>query len=82
MKSNDIKKGMRLKLKNGWYATMQDNTRGNIRLAEVEGYFTETGSIYVWDIEAVKVKNKWISIELTDKQVKAQKSIEDLGGLF
>ena len=33
MLTNDIKKGMRILLKNGWYATMADNKKGNIRYA-------------------------------------------------
>lgn len=50
MKTNDIKKGMRCKLRCGWEATMQDNMRGNIRLMLVEGIYTEMGSVYAHDI--------------------------------
>ncbi len=50
MKTNDIKKGTRFRLANGWYATMADNMRGNSRLAEVEGIYTEIGSVYAHDI--------------------------------
>ena len=32
MKTNDIKKGMVVKLHNGWYGIMADNMRGNTRL--------------------------------------------------
>jgi len=70
MKTNDIKKGMRILLRNGWYGTMKDNKRGNIRMAEVEGYFTETGSIYAWDIAKVFIDGKEVSIELTKQQRK------------
>ncbi len=69
MKTNEIKKGMRVLLANGWEATMLDNAKGNIRYAEVEGYVTESGSIYAHDI--VRVLNKegeWELVELTDKQ--------------
>jgi hypothetical protein len=41
MKTNEIKKGMRVKLRNGWYGTMMDNQRGTTRMVEVEGYYTE-----------------------------------------
>jgi len=50
MKTNDLKKGMRIQLRNGWYGTMADNMRGNTRLVEVEGTYTETGSVYCHDI--------------------------------
>lgn len=68
MKTNDIKKGMRIQLKNGWFATMADNRKGNIRYAEVEGFFTELGSIYSADIARVLVNAEWIEVEHTEKQ--------------
>ena len=37
MKTNDIKKGMKVQLNSGWYATIQDNMKGNTSLALVEG---------------------------------------------
>jgi hypothetical protein len=70
MLSNDLKKGDRIVLKNGWSATIWDNMRGNIRMAEVEGFVTELGSIYVWDIEGV---------DLTPKQVRAQSAVKAAG---
>ena len=39
MKTNDIKKGMRVKLANGWEGTMADNMRGSTRVVEVEGFY-------------------------------------------
>lgn len=68
MITNDIKKGMRVQLKNGWFATMADNKKGNIRMARVEGLFTETGSIYSADIARVKVGDEWEEVEATEKQ--------------
>jgi hypothetical protein len=50
MKTNELKKGDRVQLRNGWYATIADNMKGNTRLATVEGFVTETGSVYAWDI--------------------------------
>ena len=50
MTTNDLKKGTRVKLSNGWDATLLDNRKGKIRLAEVEGIVTECGSIYASDI--------------------------------
>ena len=63
MKTNDIKKGMRIQLKNGWFGTMKDNKKGNIRMAEIEGFFTEIGSIYADDINRVEVDGEWQKVE-------------------
>lgn len=63
MVTNDIKKGMRFMLRDGWYATMMDNRRGNIRMAEVEGYFKETGSVYATDIVLVETPNGWEHVQ-------------------
>lgn len=68
MLTNDIKSGARIQLRNGWYATMHDNKKGNSRLAEVEGYYTEMGSVYAHDIMAVLVNGQWQTVEHTDKQ--------------
>lgn len=75
MQANDIKKGDHLLLKNGWKAVMFDNKKGNIRMAEVDGLYKEIGSIYVWDIDCVKVGTEWVSVDLTEKQIKAQQVI-------
>ena len=50
LKTNDLKKGTRVLLANGWYATLADNAKGNTRMATVEGFVTETGSVYAHDI--------------------------------
>jgi hypothetical protein len=68
MKTNDIKKGMRIQLKNGWFGTMMDNKKGNTRLAEIEGYFTEIGSVYATDIARVLINDEWVEVEHTEKQ--------------
>ena len=53
MLANDLKKGDQVVMTNGWTATIEDNKRGNIRMATVAGYATEMGSIYIWDIQGV-----------------------------
>jgi hypothetical protein len=68
MKANDIKKGMRIELRNGWLGTMVTNGKGNIRLANVEGYVTETGSVYAYDIVKAEVDGTWHLIEHTKSQ--------------
>ena len=77
MKTNDIKKGMRFRLQNGWYATMMDNKRGNIRMAEVEGMYTEIGSVYAHDIATVKgPADIWVVVEHTKAQIKLRATVE------
>jgi hypothetical protein len=67
--TNELKKGTRILLKNGWYATLMDNKKGNIRMAEVEGIFTEIGSIYASEIESYELESGyWEKPVLTDKQ--------------
>lgn len=79
MTTNDIKKGMRIKLANGWYATMLDNKRGNIRLAEVEGIHKEIGSIYAHDIISVeKPDGIWHTVELTKQQKQTATAVSAL----
>lgn len=75
-KTNDLKKGVRVLLANGWYATIADNARGNTRIATVEGYETETGSVYAHDIVRALVNGEWVSITHTPAQVKLKKQVE------
>lgn len=53
MLANDIKAGRVGYLTNGWRFTMADNMRGVVRVATVEGFYTETGSIYMHDIDYI-----------------------------
>lgn len=75
MKTNDIKKGMRIVLSNGWQATIEDNKRGNIRMATVEGFYTETGSIYSHDIAGVLIDDQWVRPEYTPDQERLRNSV-------
>lgn len=70
MKTNDFKKGVRVKLRNGWEATIKDNQRGNIRMCEVYGIYTEMGSVYSHDIVSYQdSEGKWnTDIEYTKSQ--------------
>jgi hypothetical protein len=74
MKTNEIKKGMRILLTNGWEGTMKDNGRGVTRIAEIEGFYTETGSVYSFDIASAQPNNDgiWHKIEYTEKELKTQ----------
>ena len=79
MKTNDLKKGHRVVLNNGWFATIADNKKGNIRMAVVEGLYLETGSVYAHDImfhdtaEGVRVR-----IQHTPAQLKLMKTVQAL----
>jgi hypothetical protein len=77
MKTNDLKKGARVRLRNGWYATIADNMKGDIRMATVEGDYTETGSVYSHDIMIhIDKDGNAHSIEHTPKQLKLREQVE------
>lgn len=74
---NDVKKGMRVHLANGWYGTMADNAKGNIRMVDVEGIERETGSVYSHDIKWVRVNgDQWERVTLSERQMKAAQKIK------
>ncbi len=60
--TNKLKKGTRVVLRNGWEAVLEDNKRGSIRMATVEGFYTEMGSIYAHDIAGYKEGDFWIKL--------------------
>ena len=72
MTTNEIKKGTRFLLRNGWDATMADNRKGNIRMATVEGDYTETGSVYAHDIVSVLIGEAWQPVTMTAQQKDCQ----------
>ena len=82
MKTNDLKKGDRVRLANGWYATIADNMKGNTRMADVEGLYHEIGSVYSHDIVEVRRVNTdlrgdahWVNIEHTPAQLNLRKLV-------
>ena len=77
MKTNEIKKGQRVQLRNSWEGTMFDNAKGNTRMVNVEGFVTEIGSVYSHDIVAVWVDGSfdWTPIEHTPAQLKLRKLV-------
>lgn len=50
MFTNELKKGDKVRLRNGWDAKLEDNMKGNTRLCTVYGFCTEMGSVYSHDI--------------------------------
>jgi hypothetical protein len=81
IKTNDLKKGDRVQLRSGWYATVMDNMKGNIRMLDVEGFSRETGSAYAHDI-VLKINKSGINeaIEHTEAQIKLRSTVETLFG--
>lgn len=78
MVTNDLKKGDRIQLRNGWQAKIEDNMKGNTRLCTVYGDFTEMGSVYSHDImHKINPDGSIVMIEHTPAQVKLQKQVED-----
>ncbi len=81
MKTNDLKKGVRVKLQNGWEGTVMDNKKGNTRMVEVEGHYTEIGSVYAHDIKLWKNTETglWEQVEHTADQVKLKERLKSMG---
>lgn len=69
--TNDLKKGTMVHLNNGWKARLEDNKKGNIRMATVYGMYTEMGSIYAHDIKYAEVDGVMYRIKLSPAQEKA-----------
>lgn len=78
--TNELKKGTRVKLANGWEAILADNRKGNIRLAQVFGIYTEYGSVYAHDIVKAQVNGEWVEVEHTAKQKSCKELNESLFG--
>lgn len=78
MKTNELKSGTKVKLSNGWSATIKDNMRGNTRLAEVEGLYTEIGSVYSHDIVRAYNGTEWVNVEHTPAQLKLKQTISQV----
>ena len=79
VKTNDLKKGTRVLLRNGWYATLADNARGNTRFAAVEGHVTEMGSVYAHDIVQAELAGSWVTIAHTPKQMEMKNRVTTWG---
>jgi hypothetical protein len=80
MNTDEIKKGQRVELCNGWQGTMDDNRKGDTRQVVVEGDYRETGSIYSHDI--TKARNgagEWELVEHTPSQDRMRQLAGELG---
>ena len=80
MLTNELKKGARVQLRNGWYATVFDNAKGQTRLCEVEGICTEIGSVYSHDIVLFyPTSGSAVKVEHTEKQMNLREQVAMLG---
>lgn len=84
IKTDQIQKGDTVKLRGSdWIATIEDGYKNRIyRLATVQGYFTETGSIYVSDIYQVLRNGSWQAVEIADKHRKKLSPIAAVMNLY
>jgi hypothetical protein len=83
MLTNELKKGARVQLRNGWFGTVADNARGNIRMVDVEGIYREIGSVYSHDIIRAQPKGAaWEDVQHTPAQLKLRHTVEALDGIF
>lgn len=78
MLTNNLKKGAVVKLRNGWEARIEDNKKGNVRMATVYGYETEMGSIYAHDIALAREGSLWVPVEHTKDQISLRKTLKAL----
>jgi len=76
VKTNELKKGDKVRLRNGWDAEIMDNMKGNTRLAKVFGFYTEIGSVYSHDILYCTSGLTRIEITHTPAQLKLKTQIE------
>ena len=74
MFTNDLKKGDMVVLRNGWKAKIEDNKKGNTRMATVYGFHEEMGSVYSHNIVALERDGERFAIEHTEQQKKMLKS--------
>ena len=79
VKTNDLKKGTPITLKNGWAAIIMDNKKGDIRLAEVDGLVKEIGSIYAHDIDTAFINGEWVLVDYTKSQLQLKDMVDNLG---
>jgi hypothetical protein len=79
IKSNELKKGSKIVMKDsGWHGTIEDNKKGDIRMACIHGISKDIGSIYVHDIDYAIIDGVQYTIELTPNQTKLQKLVNNL----
>lgn len=84
MFQNDMKKGQTGMLKDGVRFRIEDNLKGNTRVATVYGLYTDIGSIYTNEIASLDMPDGTQQrLEQTPSQAKqSQKTAALMKGLF
>jgi hypothetical protein len=87
MRTNDLKKGTRVQLRCGWYATIADNAKGAVRMCDVEGDVREIGGVYSHDIMRAlvadgSVPHQWVEVEHTPAQLDLRTTMLSFGRTF
>lgn len=70
--TKDLKKGDRVVLRNGWFATVVSRPVGIRVCLKVEGLYTEIGDQYIWDVAARVAPGGMERLTLTPKQIKTR----------
>ena len=78
IRTNQLKKGARVRMRNGCEAIVVKECDGNTLIAKVFGAFTETGSIYAHNIVATDVDGKWVEVEITEEQARFYREVKPL----
>lgn len=68
IRTDQLKKGARVRMRNGCEAVIVKECDGNTLIAKVFGAFTETGSVYAHNIIAAEIDGLWIEVEMTEEQ--------------
>jgi hypothetical protein len=79
VKTNELKKGVMVTLRNGWKARIEDNKKGNTRICTVYGFETEMGSVYAHDIVLAEIDGFIHFVEHTPKQLKLRERVMSMG---
>ena len=77
MFTNELVKGIEVRLRNGFRAVVKDNQKRQMtRICMVYGselgMFDEMGSVYASDIVQAKIDGQWVRVTPTEKQIAAQ----------
>jgi hypothetical protein len=78
VRADQLKKGVLIRLKNGWEAIVDEECQGNTLKAKVFGDFTEIGSIYAHDIVATKLNGDWVEVVMTDDQARFYEEVKSI----
>jgi hypothetical protein len=82
MKTNEIKSGSIVRMRDGSTATVVDNRRGNTRMVAMPNPngTMDRGSVYAHDIVAVQTFERWVPVWHTPEQQKLRQMVGVLFG--